>query len=95
MKSGEDGEKTGGSGPTNRYASQNNLPPKKRFENPNFNSWQEGHEPNEESKTEESQKVSILAGVIRHTSCPDNTLAFGRRKASPLEKSFHKPTTCL
>ena len=53
-----------------------NLLPKKRFENQNFNSWQEGSELNEESKTEESKTVSILAVVISHTSCPDNTLAY-------------------
>ena len=81
MKSVEDGEKSGfsqaeGRGHSNSHASQNNLPPKKRFENQNFNSWQEGSELNEESKTEESKTVSILAVVISHTSCPDNTLAY-------------------
>ena len=81
IKSGEDGANTGisqteGRGHINSHANQNSLPPKKRFENQNFNSWKEGPQPNEESKTEERQKVSILAGVIRHTSCPDNTLAY-------------------
>jgi hypothetical protein len=58
-----------------------NLPPKKRFENQNYPSYKEGEAsnkqiPNQESKTEETKTMSILPGVIRHTSCPNSSLAY-------------------
>ena len=89
MKSNEDDaenkdlSQTSGSGYTTHisHTNQNNLPPKKRFENQNFNSSDGGEVSsqqilNQESKPEESKTVLILPGVIRHTSCPDNTLAY-------------------
>ena len=74
---------TKGSGLSNciSHARQNNLPPKKRFENQHVPSYTEDEASsqqiqNQESKTEESKAVSILPGVIRHTSCPNNSLAY-------------------
>ena len=76
---------TKGSGSSNfiSHARQNNLPPKKRFENKNVPSYKEGEASSQEiqnqeskSKTEETKTVSILAGVIRHTSCPNVSLAY-------------------
>ena len=65
------------------HARQNNLPPKKRFENKNVPSYKEGEASSQEiqnqeskSKTEDSKTVSILPGVIRHTSCPNSSLAY-------------------
>ena len=63
------------------HTNQNNLPPKKRFENQNFNPSDGGEVSsqqiiNQESKPEESKTILILPGVIRHTSCPDSSLAF-------------------
>ena len=63
------------------HARQNNLPPKKIFENKNYPSYKEGEASgqqiqNPESKTEETKTVSILPGVIRHTSCPNSSLAY-------------------
>ena len=64
--------------PSSSHARQNNLPPKKRFENQNVPSYKEGEASslNKEYKTEESKTVSILPGVIRHTACPDSSLAY-------------------
>ena len=76
---------TKGSGSSNfiSHARQNHLPPKKRFENKNVPSYKEGEASSQEiqnqeskSKTEESKTISILPGVIRHTSCPDSSLAY-------------------
>jgi hypothetical protein len=78
-----DCSQTEGSGLSNciSHARQNNLPHKKRFENQNIPSYKEDKASsqqiqNQESKTEESKAVSILPGVIRHTSCPNNSLAY-------------------
>ena len=76
---------TGASGSSNciSHARQNNLPPKKRFMNRNFPSHkareassQQIKNQESKSKTEETKTVSILAGVIRHTSCPNDFLAY-------------------
>ena len=59
LSRGEEGADNDLSRAGGSQASQNHLPPKKRFVNQNVTSCEEGPTLNEESKAEESKKVTI------------------------------------
>ena len=57
---------------TKTSSTKNFLPPKKRFIH-----FEEYNNSEESTKTKvEKKNPSILPGVIRHTSCPDHSLAY-------------------
>ena len=74
--------------PSSKWSSQSSLPLKKRhggmFEDSKVDPWIQKQQniESKRSKTDtnilksEDKKAAILPGVIRHTSCPENTLAY-------------------